>query len=505
MPAPRDHHPDLAPLVAPMFEEELSDEQWTRLCDLLRHDPAARRAYLRLRALHAQLTTRHSHQTLRGEAPLPSTSLRAGSIGVNEPSASPHADAEPAPGRSVWYTKGFRGQGSGFIFKAAIAALIMLAATLLYVFVPFTPHSALPAPHSAAPASYAMLSDMSPDAIFADGERSLGEGLNTPIRLTAGRAQVMFESTAVVDLTGPCEFEMTGPNRARLEAGQMEAYCRPQARGFTIDLPGSVRIVDRGTRFALDVPGGATARTMTMVVRQGHVDASVGDATPLNFAAGECLVALRAGAKAPGELHRARAAIHLRSGAKTTARAENRYTVGSLIQVGDAPLWLTHLGVQDAGPAGPANDGFFSADPIDVGLWDATGAQLIAHVRIPSSALSIDGWRYVPIDAGPIRLEAGQRYRIGANVGAGIEWFLDGGGAAAFEADDAVRLVESCYRSGAFGAPLQSDRANAARWGAANALFIPIRESVSETSKSGAGRRATENLRNPATSQETQP
>ncbi|MBI1367613.1 MAG: DUF642 domain-containing protein [Planctomycetes bacterium] len=158
-------------------------------------------------------------------------------------------------GRSVWYA----------------AALITLAAALYFVLLPSTPHSPLPAPHSAAPASFAVLSDLSDDAQFdnTDGSLPLGSDLAGPIKLTAGRAQLMFKSTAVVDLTGPCEFEMTGPNRGRLTSGKLEAYCRPEAHGFTIDLPGGVRVVDLGTRFDLVMHAEGDGR---ITVREGRVE-----------------------------------------------------------------------------------------------------------------------------------------------------------------------------------------------------------------------------------------
>ncbi|MBI1367749.1 MAG: DUF642 domain-containing protein [Planctomycetes bacterium] len=266
--------PTIDELLAALLEGELTAESQAALSQHLRGDADLRRRAVRLLLTDTLLADTYPYQTLRGEAPLPSAKLRAGSVGVSAQRTSPpHADAEPVRGRSVWYEKRFRGLSTGFSIKtgAALAALLALAATLLYVFVPFTPHSALPTPHSAAPASYAMLSDMSPDAIFADGERSLGEGLTAPIKLTSGRAQLMFKSTAVVDLTGPCEFEMTGPNRGMLTSGKLEAYCRPEAHGFTVDLPGGAKVVDLGTRFT--VVANASGRDYVLV-REGRVQIS---------------------------------------------------------------------------------------------------------------------------------------------------------------------------------------------------------------------------------------
>ncbi|MBI1368175.1 MAG: DUF642 domain-containing protein [Planctomycetes bacterium] len=255
--APR-HPDDFDTLLSAAAEGALTPERHEALMAHLAARPDERDRYVDYVMVHAHLHwegARATDPALRGEAPLPSTSLRAGSIGVNEPSASPHADAEPAPGRSVWYAKGFRVQGSGVIFKAAIAALLVVAAALIYFFLPSTPHSPLPTPRFALPPSYAMLSDVSADARFenADTFPSLGSDLAGPIMLTTGRAQVMFKSTAVVDLIGPCEFEMTGPNRGHLIAGRIQAAVRPEAHGFAVDLPGGARVIDLGTRFDLAV------------------------------------------------------------------------------------------------------------------------------------------------------------------------------------------------------------------------------------------------------------
>lgn len=109
---------------------------------------------------------------------------------------------------------------------------------------------------ASATSAVAMLSDISDDAVFADSGESIKLGDSLPIGridLISGSAQLMFRSTAVVDLTGPCDFEMAGPNRGHLISGMLEAYVPERAHGFTIDLPGGARIVDLGTSFRVQV------------------------------------------------------------------------------------------------------------------------------------------------------------------------------------------------------------------------------------------------------------
>ncbi|MBI1367869.1 MAG: hypothetical protein GC162_04365 [Planctomycetes bacterium] len=150
-----------------------------------------------------------------------------------------------------------------------LAAMIALAVGLMYVFLPPSPRSEVRVPTAA---KIAMLSDKSDDAVFdqAAGAPQLGDALSAgPVKLLAGKVQLRFESSAVVDLTGPCSFEMTGKNRAMLTAGRLVALVRPEAHGFTVDLPGGGRVIDLGTRFELDcdVYGAAILKVREGIVR----------------------------------------------------------------------------------------------------------------------------------------------------------------------------------------------------------------------------------------------
>jgi hypothetical protein len=142
--------------------------------------------------------------------------------------------------RSVWYSA---------------AAAIALAVTAWFVFIS---EPGTLTPELSATRSVAMLSDLSENAVFAAPGSDpvppqLGSDLPPgPIRLTAGRAQLMFASTAVVDLTGPCEFVMTGPNQGRLVSGRLEAFVPERAHGFTIATT-HLRVVDLGTQFTMNI------------------------------------------------------------------------------------------------------------------------------------------------------------------------------------------------------------------------------------------------------------
>ncbi|QNN22181.1 FecR domain-containing protein [Planctomycetales bacterium ZRK34] len=135
----------------------------------------------------------------------------------------------------------------------AAAALIMLTATLTgWLMLMSTPSATPGKSQSPDSAPVAIVANLSSDAKFASSQLPLAPGSNlsaSSIRLVAGTMQLMFNSTAMVDLAGPCTVDVTGPNRARLTAGVLEAHVPDRAHGFTVDLPGGMRVVDLGTRF----------------------------------------------------------------------------------------------------------------------------------------------------------------------------------------------------------------------------------------------------------------
>ncbi|MBI1367735.1 MAG: hypothetical protein GC162_03685 [Planctomycetes bacterium] len=156
------------------------------------------------------------------------------------------------------------------IFRRAVAVLAMAAAIALVCGVwlaTFSKSDRHDAPATDGPSSsVAMLTNID-GAEFANPQMNdkLGQDLSRgPIELTAGKAQVMFRSTAVVDLSGPCEFEMTGPNRGRLTSGMLQVLVPEAAHGFTVDLPDGSRIVDLGTQFAVRV--GTDKRAVVQVL-----------------------------------------------------------------------------------------------------------------------------------------------------------------------------------------------------------------------------------------------
>ncbi|QNN24426.1 FecR domain-containing protein [Planctomycetales bacterium ZRK34] len=219
-------------LLDAVLESDASADELRELQSLVQSDPEAMARYLDTLELHAAFAWKN----------IPGHSDQASGPNDQQASTPTLRTTTPVGGQSVWY------------LSATAAALVALAITAWFLLSPSPQTSTPNASATTSSLPVAMLTDLSSDATFAESAVSMRPGVDLPpgpIRLTAGKAQLMFASTAVVDLKGPCEFEMTGPNRGRLISGTLEAYVRPEAVGFTVDLPGGIRIVDLGTRFAI--------------------------------------------------------------------------------------------------------------------------------------------------------------------------------------------------------------------------------------------------------------
>jgi hypothetical protein len=176
--------------------------------------------------------------------------------------------------------------------------------------------------------------------------------------------------------------------------------------------------------------------------------------------------------------------------AAVTARGDGPYTIGSIFQVNVTGVQITHLGVMDADNPGDAgnngfadSDGFANDGTISVGLWswDGTTATLLTPVTftVGTTDTYSDGYRYAALTT-PVDLVSGQQYILGARVGAGIEWFLDGGAnPAQFSTTPGdFTLIKSTHNNGgAFSvAPTIDGTSTLGRWGAANAMYTIVPE-----------------------------
>ena len=220
---------DILQLIDGYFDNTLDEAQMTRLEQRLADDPAAADLFAARSALHHRLID-HMIAEAYSETSTASDDL--------------------PPQRAQYDERHLR-----FNAWPAIAAALVLA-VLAGLYWAALNHAEPSSPRMIAAGVRLGILTNTENAVFAEAAEpmQIGGMLQAgPIRLISGTAQIMFESTAVVDLTGPCEFEMTGPNQGRLILGQLEAYVPDRAHGFALDLPHQARVIDLGTRFGVDL------------------------------------------------------------------------------------------------------------------------------------------------------------------------------------------------------------------------------------------------------------
>ncbi len=94
------------------------------------------------------------------------------------------------------------------------------------------------------------------------------------LHLIKGKAKLIFENNAEVELVGPIKMTLVSSNEFTVAHGQFSAYCPEEAVGFVVNVPRG-QIVDRGTWFNVRVEeSGATY----VDVDAGDVDVSSVDA-----------------------------------------------------------------------------------------------------------------------------------------------------------------------------------------------------------------------------------
>ena len=237
---------ELWDLVEAVTAGVADEAQYRRLDELILSDPEAARFYAAYLDQHAALAWGRRQRAL----PTPVTSQK------KSPPPSPMASLRA-------------------VGVYAAAALVALAVTAWFVFQPET----LTSNHEPSAANSIALLTNTQNAVFAEGDGPMGLGreLSTgTVRLLSGQVQLMFKGGAVVDLSGPCAFDLVNASRGRLMAGRLQAYVPPAASGFRVDTPSGVSVVDLGTEFAIETrPPGLTS----VLVYQGHVRLHRDDAT----------------------------------------------------------------------------------------------------------------------------------------------------------------------------------------------------------------------------------
>jgi len=193
---------ELLDLAAAVCNGTITPEQHARLEQLLAADPAARQRYFDYLDLHLALGQTHA----------------AGRM--------PRAHRRPAR----------------WIAAAAAAVLLFGAALFLST-------------REAKESPVAVLVQSASARFFGAGEFLRVGSEIVPLReypLKSGRAELRFRNGVTAIVEGPAVFEVRDEMRLHVTYGKCSVHVVPGAEGFAVETP-LTRIVDRGTRFAVDV------------------------------------------------------------------------------------------------------------------------------------------------------------------------------------------------------------------------------------------------------------
>lgn len=172
------------------------------------------------------------------------------------------------PAKAVPQAAGRRLRWPGILRPLAAAAVLLLGGIWMMF---HSPQSK--SPPSAAVARFGVLDScrwIDPGATAAPGD-AIAAGQR--IELSAGRAEVEFDSGARLTLFGPSIFEPRSRNGGFLTLGEVDVSARELgAKGFTLETPTST-FVDIGTAFSAGVSADGRSR---LDVEEGIVDVVLG-------------------------------------------------------------------------------------------------------------------------------------------------------------------------------------------------------------------------------------
>jgi ferric-dicitrate binding protein FerR (iron transport regulator) len=248
-----EHYDELTRLLSGLLDGRLSDEEFARLEQWLRRDPAARRLYMQYADMEVEFTTLSGTPARLPAAPRPVSRRRR-------------------------------------LFVAAAAVLVAVVATACWFRFgkPTADGDVLPVVTGLG-GEVRIVSADGRARPAADGER-LQPGDTVRLEGEHDRTQLTFPDGARLALSGKTSLVVTDARAKSVSLAEGELYAdvppQPQGQGWTVASPhAEVRVV--GTRFALRVGEGGTEVTVT----EGVVSATrIGDGKSVEVSAGNRLL-----------------------------------------------------------------------------------------------------------------------------------------------------------------------------------------------------------------------
>jgi hypothetical protein len=212
---------ELHELLARMFDEQLTDEQQTRLGELLRGDPSAQDMYLLYSDLHAELAL--------------SADVGQSVLAQTQP-VREVASPRPAWSRTTlaWVIAGI---------ASTVAVLLLVTGWLQ------------PAEGRVPAVAVATLTECSEDVAWSQVSIPTQRQCPLPagsVELIRGQATLQMQSGAEVILEAPARGELVSGTLLRLEQGRISVRVPEQAIGFRVLTP-TAEIIDLGTEFGVAV------------------------------------------------------------------------------------------------------------------------------------------------------------------------------------------------------------------------------------------------------------
>lgn len=247
---------DVEVLIGRYLDNDLSDEETSRLLELFNERPEWKTTFWRQISVAAQLSDLE-----KGCGKLPCE-------------ISLLAELKPFEERHVYVDLGSQKYSSKperrFTAWHRFGASVALAGVVVIAFVVGrTSHVFTTTPTDSSPTSIAVLTPqrenqsdaaavmrIMSDVVWEGDDRPdifpgqvLGAGW---LKIRSGSMAIDFFNGASVTLEGPAEFQIVSVNKAFCSKGQLVAEVPPQAIGFQIEVP-QMNVVDLGTSFSLDV------------------------------------------------------------------------------------------------------------------------------------------------------------------------------------------------------------------------------------------------------------
>lgn len=212
---------DLRHLLMRVSDGTLDEAGWAQLDALLDGDAEAQAVYL------DHVT--HEALLMREYSDAPSTD------------ALPEAKIEPEIAGRI---------GTGAI--GAIAAAVLIAGGVAIYAVSIATE---PTPEPTPGPQVATLLSSDGAAWETQRVRSGEPVRRAPLQLRSGTVELETTTGVAMVLRGPVSARLDAPGRVHLERGLLRARVPAGAEGFTVTLPGGVRVVDLGTEFAIRADG----------------------------------------------------------------------------------------------------------------------------------------------------------------------------------------------------------------------------------------------------------